>query len=310
VPLPRRPLHEAWSRAGLPRPGGGLDLVHAPSLAFPNRGRRPLIVTVHDVLFLEFPEAYTAHGRAFHRRALSRLSQADLVICPSRTAADALRSLKQELPKRIRVVPLGTDLVRPADPNWVLRELGVEGPYVVWMGTIEPRKNLRRAIGGFLQATNDDRGTERPKLLLVGPAGWLDRPIMDLLDEPVVRERVRRVGRLDRDRQAAVYAGAEALLLPSLGEGFGLPVLEAMACGTPVVTSDRSSLPEVAGDAAVFCDPLDEGSIAAALSSVLRDPELADRLRERGLARAAQFTWERTARETAACYREALGGAG
>jgi alpha-1,3-rhamnosyl/mannosyltransferase len=266
------------------------------------------VVTVHDVLFLEFPEAYTERGLAFHRRALRRLSQADLVICPSRAAADALRSLPQELPDRIRVVPLGTDMARPAHPDGVLRELGIDGRYVVWMGTIEPRKNLQRAVAGFLRATNDDRSPDRPKLVLVGPAGWLDRPILQYLEEPAVRARVRRLGQLDPDRQAAVYAGAEALLLPSLGEGFGLPVLEAMACGTPVVTSDRSSLPEVAGDAAVLCDPLDEESIAAALSSVLNDPELADRLRQRGLARASGFTWERTARETAACYREVLGG--
>jgi glycosyltransferase involved in cell wall biosynthesis len=309
LPFPRRPLHEAWSRTGRPRPGIDADLIHAPSLAFPSRGRRPLVVTVHDVLFLEFPEAYTAHGLAFHRRALGRLWEADLVICPSRAAAHALRSVNRVPPDRIRVVPLGTDLVRPVHPDGVLRELGIDGRYVVWMGTIEPRKNLGRAISAFLRATNDDRSGDRPTLLLVGPSGWLDRPIRDLLERPEVRKRVRRLGRLDRERQAAVYARAEALLLPSLGEGFGLPVLEAMACGTPVVTSDRSSLPEVAGDAAVLCDPLDEESIAAALSSVLTDPKLAERLRQRGLARAAGFTWERTARETAACYREVLAGA-
>jgi glycosyltransferase involved in cell wall biosynthesis len=307
LPLPRRALYEGWSRFGRPTFGLEGDVVHAPSLAFPSPLRRPLVVTVHDVLFLEFPETFPAHGLAFHRRALSRVADADLVICPSRATAAALESIEAP-PERVRVVPLGADVVPPEDPARVLDAVGIDRPYVLWVGTMEPRKNLRRAIGGFLRAAESHAPEAgHLKLYLAGPTGWLSGPVSELLTRSDVRDRVRPLGVLPTETLAAAYAGAETFLFPSLGEGFGLPVLEAMAAGAPVVTSDRSSLPEVAGDAAVLCDPTDEDSIASALVSILADPSLAQRLRERGRARAAEFTWERTARETAACYREVAG---
>lgn len=309
VPLPRPVLHESWSRTGRPGVGRGLDLVHATSLAFPSP-RSPLVVTVHDLLFLEFPDAYPARGLSFHRRCVDRLWTADLVISPSQATLDGLRSIARP-PRRVRVVPLGTDLTAPREPEPVLRELGVERPYVLWVGTLEPRKNLERAIRGFVEAVGSGvRRGDGLRLYLVGPRGWDRGRVAELLEQRGVRELVRWLGPQPRERLAAVYAGAEAFVFPSLGEGFGLPVLEAMACGTPVVTSDRSALREVAGDAAVLCDPTDESSIAGALARLLGDPELAEACRRSGLRRAAEFTWERTVRETVACYREALVGAG
>ena len=306
LPVPGRILSESWSRTGRPHVDEGLDVVHAPSLAFPARGRRPLVVTVHDVLFMDFPDAYPPHGLRFHRRALERLSSADLVICPSRVTADRLSSLARP-PGRVRVVPLGTELTPSPQPGRVLADLRIEQPYVVWVGTLEPRKNVERVIRGFVEAVTSGPRDERGlKLYLVGPPGWDRGKAAGLLEDRGIRDLVRWMGPQPRERLRAIYSGAEALVFPSLGEGFGLPVLEAMACGTPVVASDLPVLREVAGEGAVFCDPTDASSIGEAITRLLADDTLADSCRRAGLLRAAELTWERTVAATAACYREVM----
>jgi glycosyltransferase involved in cell wall biosynthesis len=178
------------------------------------------------------------------------------------------------------------------------------------LGTLEPRKNLGGVLGGFAHALallDDAKAPGSVQLLLVGPQGWRQEGLREAIERAGVAGRVRWIGWQPRERLAALYAGAEAFLFPSLVEGFGLPVLEAMACGTPVVTSDVSSLPEVAGDAALFCDPLDPTSIGKTLANVVADRALAEDLAVRGRRRAAELTWDRTARETAAWYRRVLG---
>jgi glycosyltransferase involved in cell wall biosynthesis len=301
LPLPRLALYRAWAAGLGPSAPGRSQLVHAPSLAFPPRDDRPLVVTVHDVLFRTHPDLYPARAARFHERALRRLSLADIAICPSRATADDVGRVHPVL--RVEVVPMGTDMT-PPDPDVVERVLsmrGVRRPYVLWASTLEPRKNIERTIQGFALATEGEGGLSAVDLCLVGPRGWLRGRPAELLAGR--EDRVRWLGPISRDDLAALYAGAEAFLFPSLAEGFGLPVLEAMACGTPVITSDRSSLPEVARDAAALCDPTDPSSIAEALGAVLRDPVVAGKLRHLGLERAARFTWDRTARETASLYR-------
>jgi glycosyltransferase involved in cell wall biosynthesis len=301
--VPRQVLYRAWAGGAGPAAPRGTRLVHAPSLAFPPRDGRPLVVTVHDVLFRTYPNLYPLRAVRFHERALARLPEADLVICPSRATADAVLEA-QSGTTRVEVVPMGTDL-SPPDPQVVDRVLGARGvnrPYVLWAGTLEPRKNLERTVQGFARAASAGLPAGDPlTLCLVGPRGWSRGGPQELLAGR--RDRVRWLGPVSRQELAAFYAGAEAFLFPSLAEGFGLPVLEAMACGTPVVTSDRSALPEVAGDAAVLCDPTDAESIGKALATVLRDPGLAERLSRSGLERARHYTWGRTARETASLYR-------
>jgi glycosyltransferase involved in cell wall biosynthesis len=301
LPLPRPLLYEVWNHWDFAAIGGTEDLVHAPSLAFPQPDGRPLVVTIHDVLFLKHPSAYPPRGVRFHRRALARLRRADLAICPSSATRDDLLS-SGAAPRSVRVVPLGTDLAAPPDTERRLGDLGVERPYVLWVGTMEPRKNVRGVVAGFMKAVTSLTYRDRFHLYLVGPRGWGHS---DAGADP--DGRVRWLGQQPRDDLAALYAGAAAFVYPSLGEGFGLPVLEAMACGAPVVTSNRSSLPEITGEAAVLCDPTDAASIAHALAEVLADPNTADDLRRHGLRRAAEFTWERSVRETADCYR-ALSG--
>lgn len=308
--FPRQLLYRRWMRGRRPAIGGEAGLVHAPSMAFPSADGRPLVVTVHDVNFLEHPDAYPPSGLAFHKAMLERLDQASLVIVPSRATADALEASRHS-PRRMRVVPMGTDMEAPApeERDALLDNLKIQRPYVLWMGTLEPRKNPDGVIRGFVEALGagiPEAGTMH--LYMVGPRGWWSGDLAELISSRGLSDRVRRINEQPVQVRAALYSGASAFMFPSLAEGFGLPILEAMSCGAPVVTSNRSSMPEVAGAAAELCDPTDASSIGAALAKVLRDPELAEDLRRVGFRRAREFTWQRTARETVACYREALSG--
>jgi len=186
-----------------------------------------------------------------------------------------------------------------------LARLGIERPYVLFVGTLQPRKNLARVLEAFGSVVA--RGLPH-RLVLVGQRGWLADPIFAAVQasEPAARERIHLTGYLADDDLPLVYTGADALIFPSLYEGFGLPALEAMACGTPVLTSDTSSLPEVVGEAALTVDPLDTAAIAAGLERLATDEPLRRELRGRGLARAARFTWRRAAERTLAVL-EAVG---
>jgi glycosyltransferase involved in cell wall biosynthesis len=308
LPLPRQLLYRRWMRGHRPAVSGSAALVHAPSMAFPPPDGRPLVVTVHDLNFREHPDAYPASGLAFHNAMLERLGDANLVIVPSKATADALAASDRP-PRRMRVVPMGTDMEAPPpeEREKLLADLNIQRPYVLWMGTLEPRKNPEGVIRGFVQALEGGIPEARTMhLYMVGPRGWWSGDLAELISERGLGDRVRRINEQPVPVRAALYSGASAFMFPSLAEGFGLPILEAMACGAPVVTSNRSSMPEVAGSAAELCDPTDAASIGAALAKVLRDPELADDLRRVGFKRAKEFTWERTARQTVACYREAL----
>ena len=306
LPLPRRILYESWARFGRPRIPVDVDIVHAPSLVFPSADRRPLVVTVHDLLFRSYPDTYTRRGLTFHERALRHLDAAAAVLCPSEATAAEVRELSSA-PSILRVVPLGCDLA-PATRSDVERtcsELGLIGPYVLWIGSREPRKNLKGAVEGFAVAL--ERGIDpTTTLVLAGPEGWGSDPTDAVVRRLNIGSNVSSIGFVREDRKAALLTGASAFLFPSLGEGFGLPVLEAMACGVPVVASSRPALPEIADDAAILVDPEDPDRLGEQLARVLMDRSLADDLRRRGLERAHGFTWERTAAATAAAYREVI----
>lgn len=297
VPLPRRVLYDAWNRTPLPRVEHVVrpapDVVHAPTWALP-RTRSPLVVTVHDVAFLRDPSHFTARGVAYFSRALARvLDEADRVLVPSlATARDCIDAGIEE--SRLVLVPHGVR-VRPGTPEAVAafrRRHGLDRPYVLWTGTREPRKNLGTLLTAF-----DMLAAEFPDvdLVLVGPAGWGSTP------EPAARDRVRLLGRLTWDDLQLAYGGAAAFCFPSSWEGFGMPVLEAMAHGVPVVTSTGTSTAEVGGDAALLVEPTDPAALAAALATAL-GPDGAV-LAQRGRDRAAGFTWEHAAEETARVYR-------
>lgn len=300
LPLPRLALYEAWHRLRRPRverAAGDVEVIHATSIAIPPRSR-PLVVTIHDLLFLRQPEHFTRRGLGFFRRGLRlALTDADLVLCSSHaTLSDCLEAGFDEA--RLRHVPLGVK-VAPADPSRVeavRRSHGLERPYVLWTGTVEPRKNLR----GLLEAWRAlDRGDV--ELVLVGPKGWHED--LDALIGKV-RTGVKAIGFVPRRDLEALYAGARLFCFPSLLEGFGLPVLEAMAQGTPVITSRGTSTEELAGDAALLVDPGDPSAIADAIAAVLDDPALHAKLSDAGPARAARYSWGNTAELVVSAYRE------
>ncbi len=303
LPLPRRALYEAWQWLRLPlveRATGPVDLVHDAGYVVPP-SRAPLVATVHDLLFLAYPDHYTWHSRAVLRRGLELARRhARLVICPSSTTMDACRAAGIGS-DRLRLVPWGVRVRTMGEPeaDAIRRRYAVEQPYVLFCGTREPRKNLPRVLEAF-------RRIDRPglELVLAGPEGWKE----DLAEGIASLEgRVRPIGFVPPEDLDALYAGAAVVVYASLAEGFGLPVLEAMAHGVPVVTSAGTATEEVAGDAALLVDPLDVDAIAGAMQRALDDPELASSLGAAAKERAASFTWQRSAELVAAVYREAAG---
>jgi glycosyltransferase involved in cell wall biosynthesis len=279
-----------------------VDVVHAPSVAVPPKWGAPLIVTAHDAAPLIFPETYPRRGRRFHEQGLAAAAErADLVITVSRAAADELVSHTAVPRERIRVVPNGVDLEIATDEEVGDArhqfDLGDE-PYVLWVGSLEPRKNVGLLVEAFAHWAAH---TDLPHLLvLAGPAGWMEDEASVLAPARRLGDRVRTIGRVGDPALSALYRGADLFAFPSRHEGFGIPVLEAMAQETPVLCSDIPALREVAGDAAVYAD----GDLAESIRTALAER---DRLVAAGLERARRFTWEETARRTVAVYREVLG---
>lgn len=299
LPLPRAALYESWHRLRRPRvemATGRVDVVHATTLAIPPRSA-PLIVTIHDLAFLTYPEHFTRRGLRFFTKGLELARRdADLVLCSSTATLEECK--KNGFPTdRLRHVPLGVR-VEPAsekESEQARVRYGLTRPYVMWTGTVEPRKNLRGLVEAFLSLDSE------LDLVLVGPRGWnedVDRIVSGRT------EHIKPLGFVPGADLAALYAGAEVFCYPSLMEGFGFPVLEAMAQSTPVVTSRGTSTEELAGDDAILVDPHDPTSIADGLTQVLSDGDLAARLATAGPKRAATFSWDRNARATADAYRE------
>jgi glycosyltransferase involved in cell wall biosynthesis len=300
LPLPRRLLYETWHGPWpwppVQRATGPVDVVHATAVAIPPSGGAPLVVTIHDLAFLADPSTFTRNGVRFFRRGteLAR-RQARLVVVPSEATATECRDAGFD-PGRIRVVPWGhrPATVADGDVSALRDRLGLPERYVLFVGTPEPRKNLRRLAAAWRQLDGD------VPLVIAGPGGWGDGDVSGPGILPV-----GFVSGPDRD---ALYAGAAVVAYPSIREGFGLPVLEAMAQGAPVLTSAGTATAEVAGDAGVLVDPLDETAIAQGLERLLSDPAAATALGERGRLRAAAFTWERCAEGYESAYAEALAG--
>jgi glycosyltransferase involved in cell wall biosynthesis len=306
LPWPGRLATRTWVELRRPRPPAvlvsRLDLIHATSAAVPPARGKPLVATVHDVAFRHFPQAYPASGRRFHERATRiAVAEAARVLVPSAATARDLVELYGLERGRVTVTPLGAD--PPPEPDAgsagrLLERLGVRGPFLLAVGTLEPRKNLVRLFGAFAEAASD---LPEHHLVVVGPDGWGES-----LDRSAVPPRVALAGRVGERALAGLYAAAAGLAYPSLYEGFGLPVVEAMAHGVPVLTSDRSSLPEVAGGAALLVDPEDVPAIAKGLVELVFDRALRERLIAAGRRRAAALTWRATAAATWAAYEEVL----
>ncbi|MDQ3772802.1 MAG: glycosyltransferase family 4 protein [Actinomycetota bacterium] len=299
LPLPRLALYESWHRLRAPaveRATGRVDVIHATSMPVPPRSA-PVVLTIHDLAFLRNAAHFTRRGNSFFRRGLElALKDADLVLCPSRTTiADCMNAGFDE--SVLRLVPHGVELHAVTEPEVerVRARHNLARPYVLWTGTVEPRKNLP----GLLKAWSSLES--EADLVLVGPRGW-NEDLDDLVGS--ARERIKVLGFLPQTDLAPIYAGAAVFCYPSFTEGFGLPVLEAMTQGTPVVTSSGTSTEEIGEGAALLVDPTDPSSIAEAIGRVLGDAHLASELARQGRARAATYSWDNSAQLTLAAYRE------
>ncbi len=303
LPLPRLALYETWHALRWPaveRATGPVDLVHATAIAVPPTNA-PLVMTIHDLAFLADPTQATRHGNRFFRRGTELAKRhARLVLVPSEATAQECRDAGFD-PERLRVVPWGVDATAASEAAVasVRARFALDRPYVLFVGTVEPRKNLAGVIGGMRAL-----GGAGVDLVLVGPEGWNEDLGARLRELEGTGIRVHRLGYQPADVLAPLYAGCAAFCFPSLREGFGMPVLEAMAQGAPVVTSAGTSTAEVAGDDALLVDPLDHDAIGAALHRIVDDPSLAEDLGRRGRARAATYPWSRTGELTAAAYEE------
>ena len=305
LPLPRVALYRSWPTLRWPPVHAGRgrrpDVVHATSPAVPPASA-PLVATVHDLAFLDRPELYTPRGVRFLTRGtdLARAEAAAIVV-PSRVVAAECLAAGFDA-DRLHVVPHGVSVPEvPATAVSALRRrLDLPGPYVMWCGTHEPRKNLVTLLAAFELLVGDGRDLH---LLLVGPDGWGSQPA----PRPQVASRVRTAGFLPQGQLHAAYAGASVLAYPSLAEGFGLPVLEAMAHGVPVVTSSGSAMAEFAHGAGVLVDPRDPAAVAGGVVTAL---DRAEALGSVGRRRAAGMTWAAAAARLAAVYASVAGSDG
>lgn len=318
MPIPTRWFERAAMRLDTPRLEWMVrfDVLFAPNFIPPPTRSRRVVLTVHDLAYKLFPHTAPLATRRWLTRLDASLRRASQIIVVSeqsrRDLLESYPSQAERLAERLSVIPLGVDpdvfQRAPADAvTAVRRRYGIEGPFLLSLGGIEPRKNLPALIRAYASLPED----VRPALVIAGPVapwnpeGWdIVRPALDELP-PRIRDRVVVTGYVSEDEKVALLSGAEALVYPSLYEGFGLPVIEAMACGTPVLTSDISALPETAGDAALLVDPHAQGDITAGMERLLTDTALRERLRAAGMARVTRFSWDETARLTSEVLRRA-----
>ena len=302
-----RPTRLLWEQAAFPRALRelGVDVHHAPHYTMPERASLPKVVTVHDMTFFDHPEWHQRTKAPLFRRAIRVAAErADAVVCVSAVTADRLRArLHPAVP--VHVIPHGVDHARfrpepSPDDEDALRALGVQQPYVAFLGTLEPRKDVPTLVAAF-----DRMAVTQPALSLVvaGLDGWGAKAVNDAIGAASNRDRIRRLGYVPDTAVPALLRRAAAVAYPSLDEGFGLPALEALACGAALVTTEGTAMAEVTGDAALLIPPGNAESLAQALETLGAGGAEVDRLRKRGPDVASTYTWERSAAAHAEVYR-------
>jgi glycosyltransferase involved in cell wall biosynthesis len=309
MPFPRLWTHLrlSWEMAARPP-----DVLFVPAHVLPLVHPRRSVVTVHDLGYLYYPQAHTRWARMYLQwsTAYNARSAAHVIADSQATKRDLIQHCGAP-PEKVTVIYPGWDStfapVRDvARLAAVCERYGIAAPYVIYVGTLQPRKNLTGLLDAFSNLVCQGRDLH---LAIVGKKGWLYEPLFARVRELGLEERVHFTGYVPQADLPALLSGARAFVLPSLYEGFGFPVLEAMACGTPVVCSDVASLPEVAGDAAILVNPHNTAQLTQALLRVLVDDALRHDLAERGLRQAARFSWEECARKTLQIL-EAVSGKG
>ena len=312
--IAHRPARLAWEQTGLPLVAEqvGAQVVHSPHYTMPLRSGRPVVVTLHDATVFTDPEHHSTGRGPFFRSAIrTSLRRAARCIVPSTATRDELVRVAEADPAQLDIAPHGVDpqafhVPTEAEQRRVQARLGIaDAPYIAFLSTLEPRKNVPGLVRGWIRACE---GREQPPaLVLAGGSGW-DVEIDRVLAEVPPHLRVVRPGYLRYQDLPGFLGGADVVAYPSFGEGFGLTVLEAMACGAAVLTSRRLALPEVGGDAVAYTET-DPDAIAASLSALLDDRARRQQLSEAGAERAQQFTWQRSADAHLASYARAAADA-
>ncbi len=284
-------------------------ILHSPDFIPPKFGLWRSVITVHDLSFLLYPNLQTRDSARYYGQIDQAVKQVDHIIAVSQSTKNDLVHLLGCPANKISVIyeaaspvyrPMVVDAGQAVAQKWQ-----VEGDYILFVSTIEPRKNIPTLLRAFRNLLDEYR--INVKLLFAGSKGWLYEEIFRLVEELKLTSNVRFLGRVDNSDLVELYNAARLFVYPSTYEGFGLPPLEAMACGTPVITSNVSSLPEVVGDAALLVDPLNIEQLTATIWRALSDENLRSELTWKGLRRAHCFSWERAARETMAVYEKVAG---
>jgi len=286
-----------------------LDLLHSPDFIPPFWGHFKSIITIHDLAFLLYPHFLTRESARYYGRIDQAVRRTDHIIAVSKSTRRDIINLLGVPDEKITVIHEAADpIYRPLDRAQALRfvrdRFGLPERFILFVSTIEPRKNVQGLLRAYRQLLDDyklDVG-----LVLAGARGWLVEEVYRLVDELDLRQTCHFLGKVTREELLYLYNAARCLAHPTFYEGFGLTPLEAMACGTPVVVSNVSSLPEVVGDAALLVDPKDEEGLIVALWRLVTDDDLWAELQEKGLQRARAFSWEKTARRTLEVYRQVV----
>jgi len=288
-----------------------VDLLHCPKSAIPYHASCPVVVTLHDLIPLKHPETEKFAARMYWRLQIPIAARrSSFIITDSEHARQEIRDDFGCLPEKVKAIMLGfdphmTQQRSSADGERVCRTYGLPAEYLLYVGTIQPRKNLDTLIEAFYRLKKNAALAD--KLVIVGRKGWLYEKLFARIKELHLDSEIIFTGFVPDADLPFIYDRARVFLYLSLFEGFGLPPLEAMACGVPVITSNATSLPEVVGDAGITVSPTDIDGVSAAIMRILSNPVLAEHLREAGRARAALFSWETAARETLAVYTQVRG---
>jgi glycosyltransferase involved in cell wall biosynthesis len=293
---------------------GGVNILHSTAYTTPLISGPKIIVTIHDLSFFVYPQHHTDANYQFVTRNVHHAARrAHFIIADSENTRREIKRFLHVPDERVEVVHLaaGEMFFRRLEPESITQiknKYGIRKPYFLALGSIEPRKNLARALVAFKALLEFEKVDYQ--FVMVGGSGWKNEAFYSTLKKLNIDEHLLLTGYVPEEDLPALYQGAEVFIYPSIYEGFGLPVLEAMASGVPVITSNTSSLPEVAGDAALLVNPGEVFEIYEAMEALVSRPSLIEELKSKGIEQSKKFSWEKTARETLKIYERAYGGSG